>query len=416
MPNVNDKIMIELVLNAKKAIQEAQKAVNAISGIKDKEYQADKENAKKQEELAQKTGKAKEAITRRGSAIINREMALLTRRFFSLYAIIRAFSMFKQFASMGADIRRLAETTGLAEGRFEKLGNAARKAGGSYQSTASTLKNLRSALHRMKFGEGGILQEAAIKYQLQLGEGNQLYDTENLMRSIARTMGALNKAGDKDAMFDLQEILGIDDATFDLMKNGEQEYLRRVAEAEATSAKAKAESEKYVEAMNNLKVAFDRLALNAIPPITNVLTDLIKIWTQDLKDLPILIKDIVDFINAIKNFFKSNSEKNNVINEETGKYEAQFNPTMPADIAANHIPTEKILELLGTGFKSFFAAIPSTPMIIPPGAAGKGAMSTINIYNQQSFNGNINPEQAGSAAERGVRSGLSAARNLGIEK
>lgn len=411
MPNVNDKIMIELVLNAKKALMEAQKAVNAISGIKDKEYQADKENAKKQEELAQKTGKAKEAITRRGSAIINREMALLTRRFFSLYAIIRAFSMFNQFASMGADIRRLAETTGLAEGR-----NAARKAGGSYQSTASTLKTLRSALHRMKFGEGGILQEAAIKYQLQLGEGNQLYDTENLMRSIARTMGALNKAGDKDAMFDLQDILGIDDATFDLMKNGEQEYLRRVAEAEATSAKAKAESEKYVEAMNNLKVAFDRLALNAIPPITNVLTDLIKIWTQDLKDLPILIKDIVDFINAIKNFFKSNSEKNNVINEETGKYEAQFNPTMPADIAANHIPTEKILELLGTGFKSFFAAIPSTPMIIPPGAAGKGAMSTINIYNQQSFNGNINPEQAGSAAERGVRSGLSAARNLGIEK
>lgn len=100
MPNVNDKIMIELVLNAKKAIQEAQKAVNAISGIRDKEYQADKENAKKQEELAQKTGKSREAITRKGSAIINREMALLTRRFFSLYAIIRAFSMFKDRKSV----------------------------------------------------------------------------------------------------------------------------------------------------------------------------------------------------------------------------------------------------------------------------------------------------------------------------
>lgn len=409
MPNVNDKIMIELILNAKKAIQEAQKAVNAISGIKDKEYQADKENAKKQEELAQKTGKAREAITRKGSAIINQEMALLTRRFFSLYAVIRAFSMFNQFASMGADIRRLAETTGLAEGRFEKLGNAAQKVGGSYQSTASTLKNLRSALQRMKFGEGGILQEAAMKYQLQLGEGNQLYDTENLMRSIARTMGALNKAGDKNAMFDLQDILGIDDATFKLIKNGEQEYLRRVAEAEANSAKAKAESVKYVEAVNSLKVAWDKFGIEFGQNFAPLMTKLLNIWTQDLKDINLLIADL-------KSFFGENisepAEAAQKAMTEAGDYVPDMAPAAVADTETYKLIFKGIREFL----LPFGKAIASTPMIIPAGAAGMGAMSTINIYNQQSFNGSINPEQAGSAAERGVRSGLSAARNLSIEK
>lgn len=288
MPNVNDKIMIELVLNAKKAIQEAQKAVNAISGIKDKQQKKDKETAEKQSKLAENATKKATAFEKKFSSSVSRDLNLLFRRFFGIYAILKAAQSVDHFARMGAEVRDLAKSAGMAEQKFEKLGYAAKKAGGSYASTAQTVKSLTLGLQNMKFGSGGAIEQAAMRYGLETGRDGQIYNADELLKSIARTMGSLK--GDNAAQIDLANILGLDEATFDMVRGGEASYLKELARAKATDKKDKDLYEQYKDKLNKLGAEVDYLGMKGgsvlLPPvlkILDVLLDILNVMPNAMK-------------------------------------------------------------------------------------------------------------------------------------
>ncbi|MBO4556644.1 MAG: hypothetical protein J5706_07780, partial [Elusimicrobiales bacterium] len=292
MPNVNDKIMIELVLNAKKAIQEAQKAVNAISGIKDKQQKKDKETAEKQGRLAENATKKATAFEKKFSSSVSRDLNLLFRRFFGIYAILKAAQSVDHFARMGAEVRDLAKSAGMAEQKFEKLGYAAKKAGGSYASTAQTVKSLTLGLQNMKFGSGGAIEQAAMRYGLETGRDGQIFNADELLKSIARTMGSLK--GDNAAQIDLANILGLDEATFDMVRGGEASYLKELAQAKATDKKDKDLSEQYNNLLKKLGANADYLGMKGgslvLPPVIRILEilndiyELIPNWIKNNKE------------------------------------------------------------------------------------------------------------------------------------
>lgn len=403
MPQINEKVMIEVLLSAEQAVKNLKKVSDAISGIGEQTNNQTEATAKKQEETAEKTAKIQQTAAKKTSSVIGKEMGLLLKGMFTLGAVIKGFQLINHFASMGADIRYMANAAGMAEGKFEKLGNAARKLGGSYASTGSTVRNLTLMLERLKFESGGPLVEAARQYGLQFTKNGLPMNTEELMRSIARTMGEMGKAGNKTGQINLASLLGLDDATFRMMQDGEAMYLRRIREAAATDARTKRESERYVQAVNEFKTAIDKFGMDTVPLILPVITDLITVLNK--------------IINALPDFFKETTSSVERTMTDTGEYAPDMAPKAVSDL--------ETYKIMFNGFKEFMRpfvkAAGATPMIIPAGAVGgMGAIGAINI--NQTFNGRAEPAQVRTASREGVSAGVSeglsrtAAAQLGANK
>ncbi|MBP5286396.1 MAG: hypothetical protein J6Z08_00680 [Elusimicrobiales bacterium] len=396
MPQINEKVMIEVLLSAEQAVKNLKKVSDAISGIGEQTNRQTETTAKKQEETAEKTAKIQQTAAKKTSSVIGKEMGLLLKGMFTLGAVIKGFQLINHFASMGADIRYMANAAGMAEGKFEKLGNAARKLGGSYASTGSTVRNLTLMLERLKFEAGGPLVEAARQYGLQFTKNGLPMNTEELMRSIARTMGEMGKAGNKTGQINLASLLGLDDATFRMMQDGEAMYLKRVREAEATDAAAKAASEKYVQAINGLQNATNKLLIELTKTLVPAITKLIEALPEKVKDANQIVNDISSG-EAGKHFWRGTGYR---LQDEALSAATNWQRGEQLQVESWNAIYKGINEFLQPITKSLMAV----PVIVPAGSAGRGAIGAINI--NQTFNGRAEPAQVARASEQGTRSGL----------
>ena len=116
MPQINEKVMIEVLLSAEQAVKNLKKVSDAISGIGEQTNRQTETTAKKQEETAEKTAKIQQTAAKKTSSVIGKEMGLLLKGMFTLGAVIKGFQLINHFASMGADIRYMANAAGMAEG------------------------------------------------------------------------------------------------------------------------------------------------------------------------------------------------------------------------------------------------------------------------------------------------------------
>lgn len=164
------------------------------------------------EDQAKKLGKEQENLKKK-----NLDLAK------SVASTIGAYLGFKKiigealnFAGGGEQLFLLAKSVGVATGEVERLGIALGNYGGSSSSAATVLANLNSQMQDLKFGKGGAIQEASLRYGLNTQGKNGLATGEEMLVNIAKRMESLNTM----QQIDLGKKLGLDDATIALLQGG----------------------------------------------------------------------------------------------------------------------------------------------------------------------------------------------------
>ena len=120
------------------------------------------------------------------------------------------------FASGGEDLLLMANNAGIGAEQLERYGIALQNYGGGLSSAASTLANLNQQMQDLKFGKGGAIQEAAIRYGISVEGKNGLATGEEMLYNIAKRMESLGKS----EQLDLGRKLGLDPSTIALLQGG----------------------------------------------------------------------------------------------------------------------------------------------------------------------------------------------------
>lgn len=121
-----------------------------------------------------------------------------------------------QFAGGGEDLLLMANSAGVGAEQLERYGIALANYGGGLSSAASTLSNLNQQMQDLRFGKGGAIQEAALRYGISVHGKNGLATGEEMLYNIARRMERLGHA----EQLDLGRKLGLDPSTIALLQGG----------------------------------------------------------------------------------------------------------------------------------------------------------------------------------------------------
>ena len=121
-----------------------------------------------------------------------------------------------QFAGGGEDLLLMANNAGIGAEQLERYGIALQNYGGGLSSAASTLANLNQQMQDLRFGKGGAIQEAALRYGISVHGKSGLATGEEMLYNIARRMESLGHA----EQIDLGRKLGLDPATIALLQGG----------------------------------------------------------------------------------------------------------------------------------------------------------------------------------------------------
>lgn len=133
------------------------------------------------------------------------------------------------FAQKGEQLMFMANAANMAANEFQKLAIANARFGGSSEGAAGTMAGLASQIQALRFGESAPLQDAAVKYGLNLqGANGGLAEGTELLRNIARTMEAL----DLGAQLDLGRRIGLDEVTIRMLQRGVAAFDEELARAE----------------------------------------------------------------------------------------------------------------------------------------------------------------------------------------
>lgn len=128
------------------------------------------------------------------------------------------------FYEQGEQLDFLAQKAGIAVDKLQTLGNAAKRYGGSTESTAGTVENLRQQYQSLRMGEGGGgLEKAAFKYGVAISS-----NPEQMLENVARRMETLQSDA---AKWDLAKTLGIDEGTTRLLIQGVEKYREELKRA-----------------------------------------------------------------------------------------------------------------------------------------------------------------------------------------
>lgn len=133
------------------------------------------------------------------------------------------------FAQKGEQLMFMANAANMAANEFQKLAIANTRFGGSSEGAAGTMAGLASQIQALRFGESAPLQDAAVKYGLNLqGANGGLAEGTELLRNIAKTMAGL----DTGAQLDLGRRIGLDEATIRMLQRGVAAFDEELARAE----------------------------------------------------------------------------------------------------------------------------------------------------------------------------------------
>lgn len=184
--------------------QGAKKVSGELKGLE----QAEKKTADASKNLGDSEGKLK---------IKNTELAKSVASLISSYVgFKKILSEVLGFAKGGEDLTLLAKSAGTNAEQLERYGIALKNYGGGLSSAASTLSSLNQQMQDLRFGKGGAIQEAAIRYGISIEGKNGLATGEEMLYNIAKRMESLGS----QEQLDLGRKIGLDPATIALLQSG----------------------------------------------------------------------------------------------------------------------------------------------------------------------------------------------------
>lgn len=184
--------------------QGAKKVAGELKGL----TEAEKQTKKSADDL----GNSNDNLVKKNAQLAKSVTGLISTYFGFKKIISEVF----QFAGGGEDLLLMANNAGIGAEKLEQYGIALRNYGGGLSSAASTLSNLNQQMQDLRFGKGGAIQEAALRYGISVHGKNGLATGEEMLYNIARRMESLGHA----EQIDLGRKLGLDPSTIALLQGG----------------------------------------------------------------------------------------------------------------------------------------------------------------------------------------------------
>lgn len=249
--------------------QGAKKVTSELSGLTDAE--------KSTKDAADKLGESNDNLIKKNAGLIK-----------SVTGVIGAYMGFKKilsevfkFAGGGEELLLMANNAGIGAEQLERYGIALQNYGGGLSSAASTLSNLNQQMQDLRFGKGGAIQEAAIRYGISVQGKNGLATGEEMLYNIARRMESLGHA----EQLDLGRKLGLDPSTIALLQGGVENLTKELEKASKFSIYTPEDienSRKFQMSLRELKQSLAQVWATVsralLPVITRVMGVVTKIF------------------------------------------------------------------------------------------------------------------------------------------
>lgn len=162
------------------------------------------------------------------------------------------------YAKGGEQLGLMAEQAGLGAEKLEAYGNALQNYGGDLSSATATLTNLNQQMQDLKFGKGGAVAEAAMRYGVSLEGQDGLATGEELLLNIAKRMETLSSS----EQIDLAKKMGLDQATTGLVRQGVQgltEELQNAKKFSLYSAEDLEQSRKFQISLREVRASIEKI-------------------------------------------------------------------------------------------------------------------------------------------------------------
>lgn len=214
---------------------------------------------------------------------------------------------FKKFIDTGTDISNFSALTGIAEQDITALGGALEQFGGNVDSAKSSLQALQQGLSQAEWGQGQLLQTAAL-YGVELyNQDGSLKNAQQLLIGLASDFEHLTKA----QQFTLGSQLGLDESTILLLQQGKtsiKALLNEQYKMGAMNARQAQEAKKFSLEWTKLKQSLGSLgrsiAVDIMPPVLSFVKQLGKAveWVRSLDTYTIMLAGLFGVVGyAIKN-------------------------------------------------------------------------------------------------------------------
>ena len=215
---------------------------------------------------------------------------------------------FKKFIDAGTDISNFSSLTGIAEQDITALGGALEQFGGNIDSAKSSLQALQQGLSQAEWGQGQLLETAAL-YGVELyNQDGTLKNAQQLLMGLADDFGHLTKA----QQFTLGSQLGLDESTILLLQQGKTNIKALLEEQQkmgAMNAMQAMEAKKFSVEWTKLKQSLSSLgrsiAVDIMPPVIDFVKQLGKAvdWVRSLDTYTIMLAGSFGVLGyAVKNF------------------------------------------------------------------------------------------------------------------
>ena len=214
---------------------------------------------------------------------------------------------FKNFVDAGTDISNFSSLTGIAEQDISALGGALEQFGGNVDSAKSSLQALQQGLSQAEWGQGQLLETAAL-YGVELyNQDGSLKNAQQLLMGLASDFEHLTKA----QAFTLGSQLGLDESTILLLQQGKtniKALLNEQAAMGAMNAHQAIEAKKFSAEWTKLKQSLASLgrsiAVDIMPPVIDFIKQIGKAvdFVRDLDSYTIMLAASFGVVGyAVKN-------------------------------------------------------------------------------------------------------------------
>lgn len=215
---------------------------------------------------------------------------------------------FKKFIDTGTDISNFSSLTGIAEQDITALGGALEQFGGNVDSAKSSLQALQQGLSQAEWGQGQLLETAAL-YGVELyNQDGSLKNAQALLMGLADDFQHLTKA----QQFTLGSQLGLDESTILLLQQGKTNIKALLEEQQkmgVMNAGQALEAKKFSIEWTKLKQSLGSLgrsiAVDIMPPVIDFVKQLGKAvdWVRSLDTYTIMLAASFGVVGyALKNF------------------------------------------------------------------------------------------------------------------
>ena len=215
---------------------------------------------------------------------------------------------FKKFIDTGTDISNFSSLTGIAEQDITALGGALEQFGGNVDSAKSSLQALQQGLSQAEWGQGQLLETAAL-YGVELyNQDGSLKNAQQLLMGLADDFQHLTKA----QQFTLGSQLGLDESTILLLQQGKANIKALLEEQQkmgAMNAGQALEAKKFSIEWTKLKQSLGSLgrsiAVDIMPPVIDFVKQLSKAvdWVRSLDTYTIVLAGSFGVLGYIATFF-----------------------------------------------------------------------------------------------------------------